>query len=391
MAKNSNFMRSKLKHFILFTVKLVSIAFFIAALSTLGIWLSNKSAQPILNNLSFTWLNLVIWLASLVLAACLVQRFVRNEHIFSKDFKKSVASEVPVKILLKILRNLLTSLTICLPSLFLIGFFIISNTYFRYSILTSGQTWLNGYGWYFVITLLALLIGLLLGMLAVRISGKKSLLNLSASLVLAIIMCVLAYMPAYHQTKQVANAVSGISSTIQSQTIASTSGLNFNFYKPSYVPPSYTINSNDIYGPMINSAYTPDQEPENFEISFFSSNNTSGEIFIYDYAAPPSYNPPTSCGNDARGYDGKAGASCVLIGNSTVGCNVYAISDKVNGNQTFCQLGDTVINAYIYSSLVPGQSVTSKAQYSQIIAMYNSMHKLTTAQAQQLIERAANN
>ena len=366
--------------------KLAAIALIVTALVTLLVWLRYKSGgQLYLASLSFTWLNLLIWLAASILTVLLIHKLVVGQPFINKVLRKSASHDLPILVLFNFLSNILVAISMSLPAMALVGFFIVSNTYFRYSLLSSTQSWLGGYGWFAVITFIVLFVALFIGVTAIRLSGKIKLLNVVTSGVLLIVLCGLAYIPAYNQTKQLVNSASVIENAVvagQSNTPQSLENINFSVYEPSYMTPGYTLEpaSDSTYGPALYPANDSlSAAPEYFELVYFNGTQY-GEIFIRSYATPTNYNPPSDCGTDYGGYDS---GQCILIGHSSLDCNVYDInsgSGSQSENETFCQLGNTVVNSEFYTNLVSGASTTSTAQYNQITQIYNSLQKLTTQQ-----------
>jgi len=389
-------------------IRLAGVSLVESAVLTALVWLRFRST-PYITLFHLDVLNILITLCITILAVFLVNNFIFKDKILTKELRKSSKTDSRLAVVIIFLNNLYRSLCVCLPSLVLIGFFFISSSYFRYDYWRSAQVWLNGYPWLFAVSFMLIFLSLLIGFVAINLVGFKKIPSIAAATTLLIVFCVLTYIPMHIQTQDFLNNLANIlestqqnentgsntvgSNTTGSDTLTNTFNtpsniekMNFEVYEPSYMPPGYSLiqHSNpelSYYGPQLSAAnkFTP----ELYSISYATE---GGDDFIdvNSYVTSSSYNPPQNCGIDINSFTNSQVTNCTFIGKSSIGCQVYDyIQTREYGpklNETFCNIDDTTIYLQIDVPFVSGQSITSQAQYNQILKIYNSMHKLTTQQ-----------
>jgi hypothetical protein len=194
---------------------------------------------------------------------------------------------------------------------------------------------------------------------------------------------------AHQNEKSVVSSLKSIRATVQQgNTSTNVESLNFSVYEPSYMTSGYELAtaSNAVgLGPQVSPAGNGEQSEFTFNYPYGGDNNVapptgldSNLITVNNYAASAEYNPPQNCG---QGSDGTQAGKCTLIGHSTSGCDVYVSSNgSAFGQESFCKLGNTVIDIGTDGNVVPNQTETSQAQYSEYLKIYNSLQLVSKQQ-----------
>jgi hypothetical protein len=282
---------------------------------------------------------------------------------------------------LRVKNTLRQVIILSLPGICLTGVLYITGLAFSISFVPKGLYQpLDGAICTFIISAISLILGLIVGYCSFILDTKK---KPYRSLVTCIVLAALAIgIFTFIDVKQTTNAVNNLykAAKNQSKDVVTANNLDFTVYEPTYTVPGYS-HTVGFEGPSVMTGFGN----EAYSISFpYQDDNKvmNGGYYnytVYDYKVMSSFSPPASCGPDNENDTIK---NCQLIGTTSDGDKVYYVYDADLGDyQAYCLMGNnTLVNIDIDGLLAAHQSEKSRAQYNQILELYNSMGTLTSQQ-----------